>query len=184
MWIIPRISCAALAVALLLSGCVPTPTPPSSTPKPTATPVFASEAEALAAATKAYAAYQRVLDQAFSTYDTSRLTQVSSGSALSKAKASAMEYERAGKHQTGLAAIDKVSFVNSPLDSPQSDSFDAQAYLCLDLSDVDVLGGDGKSVVPPGSDRRFPVVASFKLSRSSQALIVDEDESWSGANFC
>ena len=185
MWTIPRISGAALAVVLLLSGCVPTPSPASPPPKPSTTPVFASEAEALAAATKAYAAYQSSLDDAFSTYDDSQLSRVSSGPALSKAEASVLEYKKAGKRQTGSALIDKVSFVDSPSDLSAHDaSFTTQAYLCLDLSDVDVLGRDGKSIVPAGSDRRFPIIASFKWDRSSEVLIVDEDESWSGENFC
>ena len=63
MWIIARASAAALAVAFVLVGCVPTTTPASPAPRPSATPVFATEAEALAAATKAYAAYVRVSDQ-------------------------------------------------------------------------------------------------------------------------
>ena len=63
MWIIARVSAAALAVALVLVGCVPTTTPASPAPRPSATPVFATEAEALAAATEAYAAYVRVSDQ-------------------------------------------------------------------------------------------------------------------------
>ncbi|CAN5495168.1 hypothetical protein BH10ACT4_BH10ACT4_11100 [soil metagenome] len=185
MWTIPRISGAALAVVLLLSGCVPTPASTSPAPSPTATPVFASEAEALAAATKAYAAYQAALDSAFSTYDPSELSQVSSGTALSKAKSSVSDYREAGKHQVGTASIDRVSWVdpNSGISS-YADSFNSQAYLCLDLSKVDVLGSDGKSVVPAGSERRFPIIATFKWDSSSRGLVVDEDESWSGANFC
>ncbi|MES2094049.1 MAG: hypothetical protein V4531_09595, partial [Actinomycetota bacterium] len=62
MRIVPRVSGAALAAALMLSGCVSAPTAVRPAPKPSAQPVFANEAEALAAATKAYAAYVKVSD--------------------------------------------------------------------------------------------------------------------------
>ncbi|MBW4033634.1 MAG: hypothetical protein HIU88_13400, partial [Acidobacteria bacterium] len=51
-----------LAVAMLLAlvGCVPTGQHAASSPTASLTPVFASDAEALAAAEKAYAAYLKV----------------------------------------------------------------------------------------------------------------------------
>ena len=48
---------AALAVVLLLTGCSLASPEVAPTPTPSATPVFASEEEALAAAEEAYAAY-------------------------------------------------------------------------------------------------------------------------------
>ena len=185
MWIIARASGAALAVALVLSGCMPTNTPTRPSLKPSGTPIFASEAEALAAATAAYAAYQNQLDSAFSSYEHSYLQQVASGSALLKAERSVSDYEKLGKRQTGLASIDTMSIVDSPFKLVKNDdSSRIQAYLCLDLSQVDVLGSDGNSVVPIGSHRRFPSIASFAWGRASNVLLVDEDESWTGENFC
>ena len=56
------LAAVTVTVAVLLSGCVPqgpevTPPPESST-----APIFASDEEALAAATEAYEAYQSVLN--------------------------------------------------------------------------------------------------------------------------
>jgi hypothetical protein len=185
MRIIPWVSCAALAVVLMLSGCVPTTTSLGPTPKPSATPVFASEAEALAAATKAYAAYSGALDDAFASYDTSLLVNVAVGAALKKAEESVSSYREIGKRQTGRATIDTVSLVGSEaVRLGEIESGRAQAYLCLNLSQVDVLGSDGKSVVPQGSSRRFPIIATFAWQRSEGALLVDNDESWTGENFC
>ncbi len=185
MWIIARVSAAALAVAFVLVGCVPTTTPASPAPRPSATPVFATEAEALAAATEAYAAYQKTLDDAFSSYENTLLSKVASGAALSKAKDSVANYQKVRKRQTGRASIDTVSFVDTPsaLLGDHKSLF-AQAYLCLDLSQVDVLDGDDRSVVPAGAERRFPIIASLVWDRSLKKLLVDEDESWSGENFC
>ncbi len=58
------IALVALAV-LLLSGCLPPQTTVTPTPEATAAPVFASDEEALAAATAAYAAYLAMSDQIF-----------------------------------------------------------------------------------------------------------------------
>ena len=185
MWIIARVSGAALVVALVLVGCVPTTTPASTAPKPSATPVFATEAEALAAATEAYAAYQLILDDAFSSYESAHLQRVASGAALSKAKDSVADYQKVGKRQTGRASIDTVSLVDSSSVLLGNDkSLFAQAYLCLDLTQVDVLDGENRSVVPAGSNRRFPIVASLVWDRTLRKLLVDKDESWSGENFC
>ena len=185
MWIIARVSAAALAVAFVLVGCVPTTTPASPAPQPSATPVFATEAEALAAATEAYAAYQTTLDDAFSSYENASLSKVASGAALSKAKNSVANYQKVRKRQTGRSSIDTVSFVDTPsVLLGDNKSLVAQTYLCLDLSQVDVLDGDDRSVVPAGSERRFPIVASLVWDRSLKKLLVDKDESWSGENFC
>lgn len=185
MRIIPRIFVATLAVALMLSGCVPTTPSASRTPKASAAPVFASEAEALAAATKAYAAYQESLDEAFATYDASGLEKVASGTALKNAKESVVKYMGSGKRQTGKSTLDSVSLIGSSAMRLGDDETNrAQAYLCLDLSQVDVVGSDGLSVVPLGSARRFPIVATFVWQRASGVLLVEGDESWSGENFC
>ena len=53
---------AAAFVLAALSGCVQTTEKPTPTPTAAATPAFASDEEALAAAEKAYAAYLAVLD--------------------------------------------------------------------------------------------------------------------------
>ena len=182
---IPRLSGAALAVVLMLTACVPTTTPAGPTPRPSATPVFANEAEALAAATKAYAAYQRTLDNAFSSYDTSILVEVADGAALKKAIGSVLSYKKLGKQQTGEATIDTVSLVGGQAWTfAKNDTLRTKTYLCLDLSQVDVLGRDGRSVVPQGSSRRFPILATLAWHRSERAFLVEVDESWNGENFC
>ena len=57
---------AMLLAAFMLSGCASTPVPTPTSATPTVAPVFATEEEALAAATEAYAAYQELIDRIFS----------------------------------------------------------------------------------------------------------------------
>ncbi|MES1170616.1 MAG: hypothetical protein ABUL47_08010, partial [Leifsonia sp.] len=75
---------AAAVLLAVLAGCVPTGTPTKS-PRATATPVFASDAEALAAAEKAYAAYESAVDRSLQTSSAEGLDAVATGDALSSA---------------------------------------------------------------------------------------------------
>lgn len=183
MWNILRISVVAVAVTLILSGCVPTAPVRSVVPKPTSTPIFASDDEALAAATKAYAAYTNALDVAFSTWDTSKLEGVASGQALLVAKRSVAKYEKLGKHQKGLTRVDDVSLVDPHAVTSVPAAAGLQIYACLDLTRVDVVDASGKSVVPAEDARRFPIIASLSVKPQS-ILRVDRDEIWNGQSFC
>jgi hypothetical protein len=180
MWIIPRISCAALAVALLLSGCVPTPTPPSSTPKPTATPVFASEAEALAAATKAYAAYVRVSDEIFidGGINADRLKVVATGKQLETnidgfADAQSKNYKSSGGTTFDHVALQ--SYLPHHVDSLVT------IYVCDDVSSVRVFNSSGESVVSETRPDRAGYQATFSFSAMSpNHLLLSEKAPWEG----
>jgi hypothetical protein len=185
MWNIPRVSLIALAAAFLLTGCVPTDPIVTPNPEPSSTPIFATEEEALAAATAAYAAYQAAVDSGFATYETSELANVAGNPALAAARASVESYKAKGKYQVGNSKIDSVSFVNSSaILEPGSSDESVQIYACLDVSGTDVLDSRGVSVLPAGQARRFPLIASLKWNTSSQSLRVVEEEGWNGDNFC
>ncbi len=185
MWNIPRVSLLAVATALLLSGCAPGDSRATRDPTPSSTPIFATEEEALAAATAAYAAYQAALDRGFATHDTSRLVDVAGDSALTAAKASVERYRTENKRQVGESKIDSVSLVNSSgmRESGRGDDH-FQIYACLDVAGTDVLNDQGRSVVQADRALRFPLIVSLKWNTSSGSLFVVEEGSWDGANFC
>jgi hypothetical protein len=185
MWIIPRISCAALAVALLLSGCVPTPTPPSSTPKPTATPVFASEAEALAAATKAYAAYVRVSDEILADggKNPERIEAVALGDALQGALSGYSEFRSKNLHSVGVSSIDHVTLQSFSVDSTSGKDI-ASIYVCLNVSSVEVLNKSGISVVSPTRPPRQPFQVSEDWDSVNRKLVVSSREPWADGGVC
>ena len=111
MRIIPRLSGAALAVALsavlMLSACVPTTTPAGPTPKTSTTPVFANEAEALAAATKAYAAYVKVSDEILADggRNPERINDVATGEAREIAKRGFTKFRDGNLTSTGSSKV-------------------------------------------------------------------------------
>ncbi len=176
---------AALAALLLvLCGCAPSGPRPSSTPGPSPTPIFATEADALAAATDAYAAYQRALDMAFATYETHQLRKVASGTALQAATSSVAEYKANGKHQIGNSLIDNISLVNSDPTAILPGGSPLQIYACLDVSQTDVRDSTGASIVPTTRPTRYPLLVSFVWRTSAKSLVVMQEEEWTGVNFC
>ena len=178
MWIIARVSAAALAVAFVLVGCVPTTTPASPAPRPSATPVFATEAEALAAATEAYAAYVRVSDEIFMDggINAGRLKTVAAGKQL-KINMQGFAQARAKNYRSsGGTTFDRVtlqSFAPS-----QKDTF-VQIYLCDDVTLVNVFNSSGESVVSAGRPDRVGYQVTFSYSeKSAHYLLLSDKESW------
>ena len=148
----PRVPALALAVlaVLVVSGCVEAA--PSEPPAPTASaePVFASEEEALAAATEAYAAYLAVSDEVLGDggAEPERVNQVARGSARDEALSSFESFSAQKFRSTGNTAFDEL-VVQSYLPDGNSDAEVVTIYVCVDISAVDVLDDTGRSVVAP-----------------------------------
>jgi hypothetical protein len=165
---------------LLLSGCGGGDPIPTLPPTPTATPIFASEEEALAAAEEAYAAYQAAVDHALQTLDGDGLGAVAVEPALSTARESVERLRAEGSHQVGETVVASVL----PTDlTPLIDGGvggEPQIYACLDLTSVAIIAADGTS----SSSRldRFPMIVTLSIDGSS--LLVASEEVWDGDNFC
>jgi len=178
MRIIPRISAAALAVALVLSGCVPTTTPAGPSPQPSTTPVFANEAEALAAATEAYAAYVRVSDEIFidGGINADRLKTVAAGKQL-KINTEGFAQARAKNYRSsGGTTFDRVTLQS--FEPSQKDTF-VQIYVCDDVTLVHVFNSSGESVVSASRPDRAGYQVTFSFSKkSTHHLLLSDKESW------
>jgi hypothetical protein len=165
---------------LLLSGCgggTPIPTLP---PTPSATPIFASEEEALAAAEEAYAAYQAAVDLALQTLSENALDEVAVDPALQSAKDAIDSLRNSGSHQVGETRVASVSPTDlSPL-LEGGDRGESQIYACLDLTSVGIQAPDGsisRSEIP-----LFPMLVTLVLDGGQ--LRVSHEEVWDGTNFC
>lgn len=176
---------AGLAVVLLLAGCMPPDPIITPEPGPGATPVFASDEEALAAATDAYAKYLTNVDESLMTYQTSKLNEYSEGFALSDAIAQAEKYEKNHERQVGNARV-KASFIataesvlgNAPSDEP------VQIYVCIDLSGVDIVDASGTSVVSVDRPDITPMFVSLIWEPRRGHFVVIEESIWGGSIDC
>lgn len=176
-----RVVPLAFAAVLLLGGCTAADPQPAASPAPSSTPIFATDEEALAAAEAAYAEYLAVSDQILADggADPQRLLQV--------VTAEFYESEKKGFEQAdeqNLRITGQTSFDSARLQS-RSDSGKPTAtiYLCIDVTEVDVIDEAGNSVVPPGRGDRYPLTVTLSASENSQ-LLVSAIENWEGDNFC
>jgi hypothetical protein len=151
------------------------------TSAPTSTPVFASDEEALAAATAAYAEYQAVVDRALSDYDTGGLDKVATGDALAAAQDSIGVFKTKDRKLVGTSTIDSVSIAQAPLTGTP---VEMQIYACLDVSATDVIDSTGKSVVDPSRRSRLPMVVSLNSKSGNSKLLVSLADVWDGNDFC
>lgn len=171
-------------VVLALAGCVGgTPLPPLP-PTPTSTPLFASEEEALAAAEEAYAEYLAMSNLISSEggEDPERIAQVA-GRELVDSSLEGFETLQENQWRTvGVSSV--VSAVLQYVDLGAQTPAEAvlAAYLCVDLSGLDVQDVDGNSVV--SSDR--PDLQAFEVffdAPKAGQLVPAEREPW-GTEVC
>jgi hypothetical protein len=172
----PAVALAALA-ALALAAC--TSAHPRSTPSssPVATPLFTSDAEALKAATDAYAAYLKVSDEI--SHDgganPERIKPYVTNRELEKLVSDFKQLQARDAHTTGPSTFSRLrvaSYTGSSL----------QVYLCSDVSQVRVVNAEGQDVTP--SDRSDVLPLSVTFDSSSGHLRLAESIKWSGPSFC
>lgn len=170
-----------LVAALLLVGVAGCSEPtPERTPVPTAsaTPVFASDEEALAAAEEAYGAYLAELDRALSTLETAGLEAVATDRALSEAIESVDGFKSDGHVLVGASSYDSASLIQAGI------AGDVDIYACWDISETDVVDESGVSTVLKSRPSIFPMQISLDWLESGSRLIVREAEVWDGESFC
>ncbi|HEY0261136.1 MAG TPA: hypothetical protein VGC18_14930, partial [Lacisediminihabitans sp.] len=152
---------------------------PSSTPGPSPTPIFATEADALAAATDAYAAYVRVSDQILMDggADPDRLRAVADGEQLTANVEAFKEAAEKGYRSTGGTTFDSVLLQQVDQNSKAA----VVVYLCEDVSAVDVVDASNHSVVSPSRPDRVGYEATFsRSSKSAAGLVLIDKQPWPG----
>jgi hypothetical protein len=148
-------------------------------------PVFATDEDALAAATEAYAAYLSVVDRVLEAggKGAEQLASVATGDALAAEIEAASEYGGHGYRSKGRSQFDSVKLQS--VDVQDDGTFEMTAYLCADATGVDVIDSAGVSIVPANRADRFPLQVGFQSSNLVKGpLRVSTSESWSGQNFC
>lgn len=175
---------AAATAAFVLSGCTtedPAPVPTSDTSP--AAPVFASDEEALAAATNAYIAYFKISDEILDSggQDVEKLQGVTTEAQYQFELPDYVDAKRRKVHSSGSTSIDTVS-----LESYVSDSADGKEivtlYACVDVSAIKVFDAKGKSVLEPDREVRLPFEPTFDLVDGR--LLLSGGNPWTGKNFC
>jgi hypothetical protein len=178
-------SLAALSIvaAVLLSGCVPQEPEVVPPPEPTTEPVFATDEEALAAATDAYKAYLAMSDLIAQEggKEPERLEPYVTAEIYADEK---QAFEAMAQDQ--VYQVGSTTFENVALQSLEQlpDSVVVSLYVCLDLSRIRLIDQAGDDTRPTRADK-WPFEAVFDNHRSADSsLILIGHEQWSGSNFC
>lgn len=175
-----------LTATLLLAGCMPPEPIVTAPPEPEVTPIFASEEEALAAATEAYAKYLEVADQILADggNDPERILSVATPE---WAAAQYDDYARARAeklHSTGATTFDSVALQNYDRGAVSGVAI-VRIYACIDVSAVDVFDENGKSLVIDTRPNRAPFEVEFEESKPPpKRLLVADEVPWGGQDFC
>jgi hypothetical protein len=186
--VVPHFAAAAVVVALALpalAGCESAPAPAPTTTTSTGAPLFASDKEALAAATEAYAAYLKASDDSWSGGSTTRedFLSLSTGEAHKDDVDANQLYEDRGWKPTGHATFDSMILQSSAMNS--DGLWEIRTYLCLDVTETAVIDAAGASVAPPQRPLRLPLEVAFTTkSKQQQNLLISESRVWSGSNSC
>ena len=183
-----RMVMAACVGSLLLgaAGCTaPSPSEPAPTSNPpTVAPVFASDEEALAAATEAYSNYLATYDASWA-HGPSPMDEylaLSIGEAHEDEVQSLAGWEANGWYATGTTTFDSIRLQGV---ERRSGVVNISTYLCLDISKGDVVDASGSSVVKPDQPTRLPLEVEFETTPPSPTdLKISRSEIWSGTDFC
>ena len=168
---------------LTLAGCVDGNPIPTLPPTPSATPIFASEEEALAAAEAAYAAYLEMsaLISSEGGVNPERIADVVTGDLLESSLDGFETLRNQGLHTVGISRVTGVTLQLADLPTEDQASF-LVAYFCVDYSDVDVVDGNGASVVSP--DR--PDLQAFEVSFDllEDVVLPSDLNPWEASQVC
>ena len=180
----PKFRAAAVALVLVgtlsASGCASEAPAADPTPTPSATPLFASDEEALAAAEEAYAAYLAVTDEIYAEggAGSDRLASVAAGTLLEADSTGMADVAKLGYRSVGETKFDSFSLQSYSPNAADLKSI-VVAYLCQDVSGVDVFDPSGSSVVSDDRPDRTRLEVTFDGLEDSRQLLVSNKVAWS-----
>ncbi|WP_341945187.1 hypothetical protein [Microbacterium sp. LWH11-1.2] len=157
----PVIALALLST--LVVGCSPSPTP-----RPTPTAAFATEEEAFAAAEETYRAYIDALNQVDFAEPTTfePVYALLQSSAASSTRKTFSQFHAESLRVTGTTAYN--SFEGNTADLARGE---IRARVCLDVTAVDVLDPEGRSVVSPERESLQPMAIIFRTDEAAELRI-------------
>ncbi|TFC94596.1 hypothetical protein E3T28_14980 [Cryobacterium sinapicolor] len=169
---------------LALTGCTPEPTPRASeTSVPTDGPVFASDEEALAAATEAYAAYLRTSDEisAAGGVGAERMEPLVSAEVLTSELEGFQGFVEANARSVGVTTFMVHSMQSAKFLRPEETII--SLYVCEDVSGLEVVDSIGNSLVSASRETITPFEVQFQMDGGLQ-LILEFRSVWRGESFC
>ncbi|MEO7348554.1 MAG: hypothetical protein ABIW32_01610, partial [Terrimesophilobacter sp.] len=135
--------------------------------------------EALAAATDAYAKYLEVSDAIFQAgaSQTDSLDLVMTGAYLESSLEAFRLAAGKGLKSTGTTKFDQVKL--QQYNEVSNGEAVIVAYVCEDITDVDVVDANGNSLVSPDRPDRTLFEVTFDFDKTTQSLLISQRTPWS-----
>jgi hypothetical protein len=178
-----RTLAVTVAGILLLAGCGGGDPIPTLPPTPSSTPIFASEEDALAAAEEAYAAYLAAWDRIASEggVDPERIAAFTTGDFF-ESELEGLETFRDNQWRTiGQSVLHSANLQFADLTG--NDPTPVAAYVCVDVSAVDVRDESGASVVSPDRPALQAFEVFFAVSDAG-GLVPAASNPWEPESIC
>ncbi len=174
-----------LVVGLGMTACVGGEPLPTLPPTPDSTPIFGSEEEALAAAEAAYAAYLEMSNLISSEggVDPERIASVAIDELFESSLEGFATLRNNQWRTVGMSVLTQSQLQFADLNATMGEEAVA-AYVCVDVSGVDVLGPDGTSVVAPDRPDLQGFEVFFTLSDNGGYLLPSSRAAWEASSIC
>ena len=184
---IRRLALVALPLALLagaLSACTESTRIPPAEPTAEVAPLFATDEEALEAATAAYEEYL-VASSAASSDPVSEPVNVIplvTEQYLEEFKASLAQLNQEGLRTSGSIRLASASLQQQFRDASSTTVI---AYVCLDVSGARVVADDGSDRTPSERDTSVGLEVVFVTTATTgRTLLIDSSQAWAGGEQC
>jgi hypothetical protein len=173
-----------LLISATLAGCAPPSRHVIPTAEPSVKPVFKSDAEALAAAEKAFKGYQTASDAigADGGSGVSRLAEWVSPTWLKHEVADAAALRKSARHTTGSSSYSSSTL--QQVINGGNHVVRVVVYLCDDVGKVQVINAKGENVTPDNR-QLLPLELEFVSAEPGSATLeLDRSTPWGGQDFC
>lgn len=181
-----RLTLAVLPLALLvasLAACAESARIPPPENSSAVEPLFASDEEALAAATEAYEEFLRVSGEILQDggANPERLSPLVSAEVFASELEGFELFQASGYRATGSSTLQNtVLQQHRPGAAGQAE---VQMYSCVFVGDVDVVDVNNQSVIDPNRPVLVEYEATF-LSSAEGILRLEEETVWNGGGVC
>ncbi len=181
-----RLALAVVPLVLLvapLAACAESARIPPPEPSATVEPLFASDEEALAAATEAYEEFLRVSGEILQDggANPERLQPLVSEDIFASELEGFELFAASGYRASGVSSLQSAALQqHRPGEAGQAE---VQIYACVFVGDVDVVDVNNQSVIDPNR----PLYVEYEATLSSSAdgaLRLEEESVWDGGGIC
>jgi hypothetical protein len=173
-----------VTATLALAGCVQPSPPVIPTSEPSSTPVFATDAAALAAAKTAFTGYVAASNAIGNDGggNSQRIAQWVTKNRLVTETSEFSKFAKTGDRLSGSATFSKFSLQQF---EQSGGEVTLTAYVCDVVAGSRLLDSAGRDITPSSRQDVLPLSVRFRSkSKGSRVLLVDGSDPWGGTNFC